>query len=223
MGIQLPIKLPTALDEYKIGIQLPIKVPFRISRIKKDDIYYQEKLKISSIPQESIGNKVFLRISERPSGAPNFLPISETVWAFPGLIVSENVVSARKNQLLIDEKIYSQIIASFELISPTQLKVSWTGSRVPRVQVYIKSLESENYTLYNTYAWNRGNVIITLQNQNYYIRLIGINDSGSSETYLINTPLEIGIQPELNMVNSIDKIYNINVPYTSEYKIEVEY
>ena len=118
MGIQLPIKLPTALDEYKIGIQLPIKLPFRISRIKKDDIYYQEKLKISSIPQESIGNKVFLRISERPSGAPNFLPISETVWAFPGLIVSENIISARKNQLLIDEKIYNQIIASFELISP---------------------------------------------------------------------------------------------------------
>ena len=197
MGIQLPIKLPTTLDKYKIGIQLPIRLPFRINRVKKDDIYYQKKLKISSI--------------------------SETVWAFPGLIVSENIVSARKNQLLIDEKIYSQIIASFELISPTQLKISWTGSRVPRVQVYIKSLESENYTLYNTYTWNRGNVIIPLQNQNYYIRLIGINDSGSSETYLINAPLEIGIQPELNMVNSIDKIYNINVFYTSEYKIEVEY
>ena len=98
MGIQLPIKLPTTLDKYKIGIQLPIRLPFRINRVKKDDIYYQKKLKISSIPQENIGNKVFLRISERPSGAPNFLPISETVWAFPGLIVSENIVSARKNQ-----------------------------------------------------------------------------------------------------------------------------
>lgn len=35
MGIQLPIKLPTTLDEYKIGIQLPIKLPFKISRVKK--------------------------------------------------------------------------------------------------------------------------------------------------------------------------------------------
>lgn len=223
MGIQLPIKLPTALDKYKIGIQLPIKLPFRISRVKKDDIFYQQKLKISITPDAEQKNKVFLRISERPTGAPNFLPISETVWAFPGLIVKENIVAPRKTQLLVDEKIYSQIIASFELLSPTQLKLSWSGTRVPRVQVYIKSSEAEEYSLYNTYAWNRSNVILPLQNQNYYIKLIGLNDSGSSDEYLISTPLEIGIKPELNMVNSTDKIYNIDVSYTSEYKIEVEY
>ena len=50
-----------------------------------------------------------------------------------------------------------------------------------------------------------------------------INDSGSSEEYLINSPIEIGIEPALNMVNSTDKIYNIDVSYTSEYNIEVEY
>lgn len=223
MGIQLPIKLPTALDKYKIGIQLPIKLPFRISRIKKDDIFYQQKLKVSITPDAEQKNRVFLRISERPTGAPNFLPISETVWTFPGLIVKENIVASRKTQLLVDEKIYSQIIASFELLSPTQLKLSWSGTRVPRVQVYIKSSEAETYSLYNTYAWNRNNVILPLQNQNYYIKLIGLNDSGSSNEYLISTPLEIGIKPELNMVNSTDKIYNIGVSYTSEYKIEVEY
>ena len=59
--------------------------------------------------------------------------------------------------------------------------------------------------------------------QNYYIKLVGINDSGSSEEYLINSPIEIGIEPVLNMVNSTDKIYNIDVSYTSEYNIEVEY
>ena len=55
------------------------------------------------------------------------------------------------------------------------------------------------------------------------IKLLGINDSGSSEEYLINSPIEIGIEPDLNMVNSTDKIYNIDVSYTSEYNIEVEY
>ena len=59
--------------------------------------------------------------------------------------------------------------------------------------------------------------------QNYYIKLVGINVSGSSEEYLINSPIEIGIEPVLNMVNSTDKIYNIDVSYTSEYSIEVEY
>ena len=59
--------------------------------------------------------------------------------------------------------------------------------------------------------------------QNYYIKLVGINVSGSSEEYLINSPIEIGIEPALNMVNSTDKIYNIDVSYTSEYNIEVEY
>ncbi len=59
MGIQLPIKLPTTLDKYKIGIQLPIRLPFRINRVKKDDIYYQKKLKLVLFLKKVLAIKSF--------------------------------------------------------------------------------------------------------------------------------------------------------------------
>lgn len=228
-GIRLPIRLPftlsTSSDEetYKTGIQLPIRLPFRFGKVNTDDIYYQKKLKLLTQPSDSVTGQVFLRISERPAGAPNYLPLTETVWYFPGLIVDENIVTKKHNELLVDERIYSQIVASFELLSPTSLKLSWTGSKVPRVQIYMKSLESEDYTLYNTYAWNRGSITIPISDQTYYIKIVGIRDSGSSSEYMISPSLQLAIQPELEMVPSTDKIYNIDVNYTTEYQIDVVY
>lgn len=224
MEIKLPAMLPTSLDGTKIGIQLPIKLPFRIEEVNKDDIYYQTKIRLSLVPTaETIAKNFSLKITCSPTGGIFSMPIKETAWEFKGLIVDENIVSKRKTQLLVDEKIYSQIVVSFELLNENQLKITWSGTRVPRVQIYTKSLEQENYILYNTYAWNRNGAILPIRAQNYYIKLVGINDSGSSEEYLINSPIEIGIEPVLNMVNSTDKIYNIDVSYTSEYNIEVEY
>lgn len=223
MGIKLPTMLPTSLDKTKIGIQLPIKLPFKIEKINADDVYYQEKIRLSLVPTAETTKNFSLKISCIPTGEIFSMPIRKTAWEFKGLVIDENIVSKRKTQLLVDEKIYSQIVVSFELLNENQLKITWSGTRVPRVQIYTKSLEQENYILYNTYAWNRNGAILPIRAQNYYIKLVGINDSGSSEEYLINSPIEIGIEPVLNMVNSTDKIYNIDVSYTSEYNIEVEY
>lgn len=223
MGIKLPTMLPTSLDKTKIGIQLPIKLPFKIGKVNADNVYYQEKIRLSLVPTAETTKNFSLKISCVPTGEVFSMPIRKTAWEFKGLIIDENIVSKRKTQLLVDEKIYSQIVVSFELLNENQLKITWSGTRVPRVQIYTKSLEQENYILYNTYAWNRNGAILPIRAQNYYIKLVGINDSGSSEEYLINSPIEIGIEPVLNMVNSTDKIYNIDVSYTSEYNIEVEY
>lgn len=223
MGIKLPTMLPTSLDKTKIGIQLPIKLPFKIGKVNADDVYYQEKIRLSLVPTAETAKNFSLKISCIPTGGVLSMPVRKTAWEFKGLVIDENIVSKRKTQLLVDEKIYSQIVVSFELLNENQLKITWSGTRVPRVQIYTKSLEQENYVLYNTYAWNRNGAILPIRAQNYYIKLVGINDSGSSEEYLINSPIEIGIKPVLNMVNSTDKIYNIDVSYTSEYNIEVEY
>lgn len=225
MGIQLPIQLPTTLEQknYKIGIQLPLTLPFSFGQIDNDDIFYNKNLPIFITPIESAKNVAILKISERPTGSPVYLPISQTIWNFSGLLVSENIVSQKKSQLLVNEKIYTEIIPSFSLISKNQLQISWTGTKVPRIEVYIKSLENEDYQLYGTYSWNRGNVIIPIESHSYYIKLQGYRDSGISNEYLMNAPLQIGIKPILQMVNSSDKIYNIDINYTSEYKIDVEY
>ena len=61
------------------------------------------------------------------------MPIRKTAWEFKGLVIDENIVSKRKTQLLVDEKIYSQIVVSFELLNENQLKITWSGTRVPRV------------------------------------------------------------------------------------------
>lgn len=230
-GITLPIQLPTSLttvskdddDQYVKGIQLPITLPFSFDYINKDDIYTSVRLPITQTPSAAEDGTVYLKITEIPSGYPKYLPISETVWGFEGLLVDETIVSKYSDSLLVDECIYTQIIPTFELISPAQLKISWSGTRVPRVQIYTKSLETEEYTLYGTYAWNRSSVTIPLADHSYYIMLKGNNDSGSSDTYLIGSSIQLGLEPELNMVSSTDKIYNIDIDYTSEYKIEVEY
>lgn len=225
MGIQLPIKLPISLKQknYKIGIQLPLSLPFSFDKVYDEDIFYNKNLPLILTPIEGQKNQAILKISERPTGSPFYLPISETVWSFSGLLVSENIISQRKTQLLVNEKIYTEIVPSFSLISQNQLQVSWSGTKVPRVEVYIKSLENEDYSLYGTYSWNRGSITIPIENHSYYIKLQGYRDSGISNEYLINSPLQIGIKPVLNMVNSSDKIYNIDISYTSEYKIDVEY
>lgn len=225
MGIQLPIQLPTTLDSknYQIGIQLPIKLPFSFGRINSGNIYYNKNFPILLTPIEGIKNQAILKISERPTGNPTYLPISETVWSFSGLLVSENIIAQRKSQLLVSEKIYTEIIPSFALLSKNQLQISWSGVKVPRVEVYIKSLETEDYQLYGTYSWNRGNVVIPIESHSYYIKLQGYRDSGTSNEYLMSAPLQIGVKPVLNMVSSSDKIYNIDINYTSEYKIDVEY
>ena len=224
-GITLPLNLPMSFKEraFVNGIQLPVTLPFSFGKISSDKIFYNKKLKIIAQPQPKEENKVYLRISEKPSGAPNYLPISETVWYFPGLIVEENIVTSQKESLLVDERIFSQIIANFELLSPSQLKVSWSGARVPRVEIYMKNREEEDYTLYNSYTWNRGSAIIPIIDNNYYIKLEGIRESGSSGEYLISPSLQIGITPELSMVNKNDKIYNVDINYISEYKVDIKY
>lgn len=224
-GIRLPVKLPFNFKDsnYTIGIQLPIRLPFSFKKISTEDITYHKNFPIKVTPTEGDMNKAILKISVRPTGNPVYLPISETVWSFSGLLVNENIVSPYHTSLLVDEKIYTEIIPSFELLSPNQLKVGWSGTRVPRVEIYTKSLENEEYSLYGTYSWNRGSIILPIENHNYYIKIQGIRDSGSSSEYLVNSPLQIGISPDIEMVKSSDKIYNIDINYTSEYKIEVEY
>lgn len=223
--LRLPHTIPIQLGipNYKVGIKLPHTLPVKFQRYSTENISYTKKLPIYLRPAEAQPNQVSLKISVKPAGWPTYLPITETVWVFNGLLVSENLVTNKRSSLLIDERIYSQIIPSFKLVSPTELEVSWSGTRVPRVEIYTKSLETEEYTLFNSYSWNRGSATIPLEDHNYYIRLVGARDSGQSEEYLINSALQIGIQPELEMVSDADKIYNVDVDYISEYQIQVEY
>ena len=223
MGVKLPTDLPFSLGSYKSGIQLPIKLPFRIGKINTDDIWYKKSIQLKEIPIDKKEKEVFLKVTQIPIGGYSSLPISETVWNFNGLIVSENIIGSKHGSLLVNEKLYSQILVDFELLNENQLQIKWSGTRVPRVQIYIKSLEQEDYQLYNSYSWNRGQAIIPIQNQNYYIKIVGLNESGSSDEYLVNSALISEIESDLNMVSSTEKIYNIDISYTSEYKIEVEY
>lgn len=224
-GIRLPVKLPFNFKDsnYTIGIQLPVRLPFQFKKISTEDISYRTNLPIKITPIGGEENKALLKISVKPTGTPVYLPISETVWSFSGLLVDENIIVPYHNSLLVDEKIYTEIIPSFELLSLNQLKIGWSGTKVPRVEIYIKSLENEEYSLYGTYSWNRGSIILPIENHSYYVKIQGIRDSGSSEEYLVNSPLQIGISPELEMVKASDKIYNVDIDYTNEYKIEVEY
>ena len=125
--------LPTSLDKTKIGIQLPIKLPFTLGKVNAADVYYQEKIRLSLVPTAETTKNFSLKISCIPTGEVFSMPIRKTAWEFKGLVIDENIVSKRKTQLLVDEKIYSQIVVSFELLNENQLKITWSGTRVPRV------------------------------------------------------------------------------------------
>lgn len=223
MGIVLPVDLPTAIDDNEIlrGINLPLSLPISLlsENIERQtaNIRYKETVNL----QEYHG-QTKLCYKEKPYGKITKIPYREKVWFFPGLILSENVITELSAQLPLVENVQALILVDFELLSSNRLKLTWYGNNVPSFTIMKKSASETNYTADKTYGWSSAYAVVDIESEDYNIFLQGSSNSGSSAVYTIGGTNESTVKPKVE-VSLNDKIYTATIEYTGEYRIEINY
>lgn len=218
--ITLPITLPLSFTE-KGKISLPITLPLRFIRSSEKRnttvILYREHINLS----EFYGSDI-LPYRETAFGKTVKIPYKETAWFFPGLILSENVITTVSQQLNIVENVQALILVDFELMSTNSLKLSWYGNTVPSFTIMKKSAVDENYTPDKTYNWDEKEAIVNIESEDYNLYLQGSSNSGTSAIYNIGGTSNVLIEPEVE-VSLNDKIYTIEIDYVTKYYLEINY
>lgn len=220
--IKLPVTLPIAFSNGKVAtIKLPITLPmsFEINSNIKKKIYIVYKEHVST---EKYHGVTLLPYKEIPSGKVTKIPFKETGWYFPGLILSENVITNISTQLNLVENVQALILVDFELLSVNTLKLTWYGHIVPAFTIMKKSAVDENYTESGNYNWNAGSAVVEIESEDYNIYLQGSSNSGTSAVYTIAGVNNVIVEPNIDVIVN-EKIYEFEVNYASVYRISVEY
>ena len=94
------------------------------------------------------------------------------------------------------------------------------GEKVDKFDIYIRAIVDDEYQYYSTHTWDEKTATISIDDNAYYIQLVGHNGSGESfEVEVdVNTPLAIKSDVTISLN---EKIYDIDVDYTSAYRFEV--
>lgn len=220
--ITLPITLPMTFSNGKVAtVKLPVTLPMSFvskSGIKKTIcIVYRE-----NVSTEKYHGTTILPYKETATGKVTKIPFKETGWYFPGLILSENVITNISTQLSLVENVQALILVDFELLSTNSLKLTWYGHIVPSFTVMKKSAVDDKYTESGTYNWNAEYAIVDIKSEDYNIYLQGAANSGTSAVYTIAGVNDAIVEPDINVAMN-DKIYELEIDYTSEYRITIEY
>lgn len=220
-GISLPFTLPMSFNSSKKGITLPLILPMTFSSIK-------EKRITSLIPyKETVNLKQYKETSlvpyyESASGQISKIPFKEKAWHFPGLIISENVITEVSQQLNIVENVQALILVNFGLLSTNRLRLTWYGNTVPSFTVMKKSATDEKYSSDGTYDWGETEAIVDIESEDYNVYLQGTSNSGTSAVYTIGGANDVLVEPTVNVALN-RKIYTLDIDYTSIYTLDIDY
>ena len=240
MQIELPTTLPVDFsDEHSSSITLPITLPMTFSTERDATVKLPVTLPISfvlrSVVKKSINipykenvstdkysGTTLLPYKETAIGNVTKIPIKESGWYFPGLILQENVITNVSTQLSLVEDVQALILVDFELLSMNTLKITWYGHSVPSFTIMKKSAIDEEYIESGTYSWSSDYAIVEIGSEEYNIYLQGSSNSGTSAVYTIAGTNDVIVEPNINVALN-DKIYELEVNYTSEYRVIIEY
>ncbi|MGL6175103.1 MAG: hypothetical protein ACRC1P_10910 [Cellulosilyticaceae bacterium] len=222
-GLTLPFRLPGKLggSSGSGGLKLPFKLPGKLG----GNVVQRKSIKLPVVEECIYANetkKVKLPIVETTSIGHIKLPIVEQSWVFYGLVIEENIVRQISNPIVLSEDIKARIIADYEMINGSELKISWYGDRVDRVEIYVKMSLDEEYNKVGSYLWEQNSAVITLGNGEFDILLKGEGETGLSNVKTLGEPtfIEVDIVPE---IPENEKIFDIEVKYTSEIQININY
>lgn len=221
-SIKLPITLPMTFSNGKIAtVKLPVTLPMSFtskSGIKRT-IYITYRENVST---EKYHGTTLLPYKEIATGKVTKIPYKETGWYFPGLILSENVITSISSQLNLVENVQALILVDFELMSMNTLKLTWYGHTVPSFTIMKKSAVDETYTESGSYNWSAEYAAVDIESEEYNIYLQGSANSGTSAVYTIAGVNDVIVEPDIDVTVN-DKIYELDVNYTSVYRINIEY
>lgn len=223
--IILPVKLPIKFYSSAVTkgkVKLPITLPMKFSdgsSVNRKRI----KLPLSEAPLEGVfKSSIKLPLIETASINSIRIPVTETPWDFKGLIIEENVVGTMNSSLTLIEEIRSRILTEVEILNRNTVKVKWYGDEVPKLELMKKVAGDEDYESVGVYEWTDGEAVFEISNNEHNIQLIGLNGTGESAIVELGEGEMVDINTQLNILLN-EKIYDINVDYTSQFKINVNY
>lgn len=244
MGVTLPITIPVAMDSSgasKRGVTLPVTLPitfnangaienrvklpitlpmtFNSSEISRIVIKVPTTFRVEFA---NLHQELKVPLKEQAHTSVVLVPVKEYVMDFKGIIIEENVVGAMRKDITILEDIRSRILFDVELINRNLVKVSWYGEAVPTVEVQHKMEVDDVWTSVGVFNWGANSVEFALDNNEHQIRLIGGDSTGESGIGVVGETMYIRIDPELGMLIN-EKIYNVDINFTSKYRVNINY
>ena len=244
MGVTLPLTIPFTMSDSgtsKKGVTLPVTLPITFSA----DYAVENRVKLpitlpmtfdtaeitrivvcipTSIVTEFANLHQVLKVplTEEAHAKGIKVPLTEFAMDFKGLIVEETIVDKMRKDITLLEDIRSRILFDVELIDRNHVKVSWYGEAVPTIEVRHKMEVDENWTSVGVYNWDDESAEFSLDNNEHQIMLIGGNSTGESGTGIVGETLYIRIDPTIGVLVN-EKIYNVNINFTEEYHVDVNY
>lgn len=244
MGVTLPLTIPFTMSgsgTSKKGVTLPVTLPITFSA----DYAVENRVKLpitlpmtfdtaeitrivvcipTSIVTEFANLHQVLKVplTEEAHAKGIKVPLTEFAMDFKGLIVEETIVDKMRKDITLLEDIRSRILFDVELIDRNHVKVSWYGEAVPTIEVRHKMEVDENWTSVGVYNWNDESAEFSLDNNEHQIMLIGGNSTGESGTGIVGETLYVRIDPTIGVLVN-EKIYNVNINFTEEYHVDVNY
>lgn len=162
-----------------------------------------------------------LPIRETAQVASIKLPLHETVWLLNGFVLTENIVSWKKEEIVLIENIRSFITTKVELIDKNHIKISWFGDSVPKVQIFRKLIDEEyGTTPYIELPWETKEYIMPIDNNGYNFKVVGSQNTGLGQEYQIGDGQTYDVNMNLQLPINV-KNYYFDIDLYSEYRFEV--
>lgn len=244
MGANLPITLPFIMSSTGIGkkgVTLPVTLPFAFTgevvkptRVKIPltlpmSFNTSERTKLTvhvpttfEVEFANLYQELKVPLKETVDTKVVKVPLKEFAIDFKGVIIEENVVAKMRKDITVLEDIRSRILFDAEMVNRNLLKVSWYGEEVPSVEVRHKMEVDEGWTSVGVFAWAEKSATFALDNNEHHIMLIGGNNTGESGKCIVGEANYIRVDPTVGVLIN-EKIYNVNIDFISEIRVEINY
>ena len=220
-GVELPLTLPFVLSSGgKKTVQLPLTLPFTFESTGVQDrreiiINMKEQVRFMSTNKSTK-----FPVREQARGKSIKIPLSETALTFEGFVIQENVIDKMVSSLVLEEEVRNRILVDVSMTDRNNLVLKWYGEKVDELDIFIRPFVELEYQLYSTHKWGEGEANVFIDDNAYYIQLVGKNGSGESFELEIDVSTPIQIKSDVT-ISLNEKIYDIDIDYTSAYRFEV--
>ena len=221
-GVELPVTLPFTFGSSKATVELPLALPFTFEQ--QGEVEVERKEILLNVKEECryvvTNNSMKVPVKEQAYGKSVKIPITETALTFEGFVMEENVVTTMQSNLPLIDEVRNRILVDVSMLDRNTLMLEWYGEKVEKFDIYIRAIVDDEYQYYSTHTWDEKTATISIDDNAYYIQLVGHDGSGESFVVEVdvNTPLAIKSDVTISLN---EKIYDIDVDYTSAYRFEV--
>lgn len=134
----------------------------------------------------------------------------------------EKIVADNSFGFPLVEKIISLLSCDIQMISPTQLQLTWSGEKVPNIEILRKDISQNTFgNPIATVPFEVGSYLIPIDNNSYIYSVQGSNGTGMSQVEVtIGVQGKTSIQASVNLGDFV-KIYEGNIGFVDIFETEI--